>query len=175
MLLRSTFLKQQRGFFFFHYYDGGQHKIDIVTVTEANKNCADISSIDALTSVYVLLYIKTCCYETKINLQTCWRKPDVELMWTHMRTCLTHAWNWSVLLWFEPQTWGRFLFFCLFVFSVNWTVYLISHDFHSGDSELQQHWLTMSSTYSVIMRQWLWPHGACFWCVLAIREKKTID
>lgn len=56
MLLRLTFLKQQREFFFFHYYDDGQHKIDIVTVTEANKNCADVSSIDALTSVYVYYF-----------------------------------------------------------------------------------------------------------------------
>lgn len=55
---------------------------------------------------------------------------------------------------------------------VHRTVLLISHDFHSGDSDQQQHWLTMSSTYFVIKHKWLWPHGACSWCVLGIRDKK---
>lgn len=41
---------------FFHYYSDSQHKIDIVTVTEANKYCANfVSFIDALTSVYVFV------------------------------------------------------------------------------------------------------------------------
>lgn len=57
MLLRLTFLKQRRVFFFFHYYGDGKQKIDIVTVTEANKTCADVVSfIDALTSVYVYYF-----------------------------------------------------------------------------------------------------------------------
>lgn len=54
-LLRLTFMKQQR-VFFFHYYIDSLHKIDIVTVTEANKYCANlVSLIDALTSVYVFV------------------------------------------------------------------------------------------------------------------------
>lgn len=53
MLLLLTFLRQEREFFFFYYDDDGQHETDIVTVMEANKNCANVSSNDALTSVYV--------------------------------------------------------------------------------------------------------------------------
>lgn len=48
-------MEQQR-VFFPHYYSDSQHKIDIVTVTEANKYCANlVSFIDALTSVYVFV------------------------------------------------------------------------------------------------------------------------
>lgn len=48
-------MKQQM-VFSFHYYGDSQHKIDIVTVTEANKYCANlVSFIDALTSVYVFV------------------------------------------------------------------------------------------------------------------------
>lgn len=54
-LLHLTFMKRQR-VFFFHYYIDSQHKIDIVTVTEANEYCANlVSFIDALTSVYVFV------------------------------------------------------------------------------------------------------------------------
>lgn len=50
-------LWNNRGYFFFpHYYSDSRHKIDIVTVTEANKYCANlVSFIDALTSVYVFV------------------------------------------------------------------------------------------------------------------------
>lgn len=82
-------------------------------------------------------------------------------MWTHVLTCLTHVWNWSVLLWFEPQTWGVILSTELFF----WLAMTFTAD-------QQQHWLTMSSTYFVIKHKWLWPHGACSWCVLGIRDKK---